>query len=80
MHRLYMLPNLFIKSFVYQLFGEEDREGREWDLSLDELQSCVTAVPDELAQEEMLVQLNIIIGRLSIPPMTPLKRRMYALA
>ncbi|XP_076799702.1 MYCBP-associated protein-like isoform X3 [Clavelina lepadiformis] len=68
---------LELKNIYLQLFAEDEGEGREWDLSLDELQSCVTAVPDEEAREELLTGLNKIIGRLSFPPLTPSQRLMY---
>nr|CAB3264103.1 MYCBP-associated protein-like [Phallusia mammillata] len=67
-----------LKNIYLQLFAEEDRENKEWNLSLDELQLCVSAIPDEDAREELLVGLNTVIRRLSYPPMTPAQKKMHA--
>uniref|UniRef100_H2ZEA0 MYCBP-associated protein n=1 Tax=Ciona savignyi TaxID=51511 RepID=H2ZEA0_CIOSA len=67
-----------LKNIYLQLFAEEDREGREWNLSLDELQSFVSVLPDEGAKEELLSGLNTVIGRLSMPPLTPIQQDMYS--
>jgi len=62
-----------------QLFAEEDRDGKEWNLSLNELQMCVSAVPDEDAREELLSGLNAVIRKLSYPPLSPSQRKMHAI-
>nr|XP_026693353.1 MYCBP-associated protein-like isoform X1 [Ciona intestinalis] len=67
-----------LKNIYLQLYAEEDREGKEWNLSLDELQTFVSALPDEGAKEELLSGLNAVIGQLSFPPLTPTQKGMYA--
>ncbi|XP_077976029.1 MYCBP-associated protein-like isoform X1 [Styela clava] len=69
---------LELKNFYLQLFPEESRPDREWDLSLDELKDCIVAVPDENAKEELLNGLGTVIGRLGSKPFTPTQNLMYA--
>merc|ERR1712136_382720 len=66
-----------LKGIYLQLFGEDDREGREWNLSLEDLRLHVSNIEDEDAREELLVGLNNVINRLCVPPITATQMEKY---
>ncbi|XP_061190862.1 MYCBP-associated protein-like isoform X2 [Saccostrea echinata] len=67
-----------LKQLYLEIAPEEDREGRVWDLSVEDLKDEIVAMDeDDERKENFLHQLNIIISKMSFCPNKPVKKDLY---
>ncbi|XP_078330046.1 MYCBP-associated protein-like isoform X1 [Crassostrea virginica] len=67
-----------LKQLYLEIAPEEEREGRVWDLSVEDLRDEIVAMDEEDERKEnFLHQLNTIVSKMSFCPNKPVKKDLY---
>lgn len=67
-----------LKQLYLEIAPEEEREGRVWDLSVEDLRDEIVAMDeDDERKENFLHQLNTVVTRMSFCPNKPVKKDLY---
>ncbi|XP_056002049.1 MYCBP-associated protein-like isoform X3 [Ostrea edulis] len=67
-----------LKQLYMEIAPEEEREGRVWDLSVQDLKDEIVAMDeDDERKENFLHQLNTIVSKMSYCPNKPVKKDLY---
>ncbi|XP_077993073.1 MYCBP-associated protein-like isoform X1 [Glandiceps talaboti] len=69
-----------LRQLYLEQFDEEEREGKEWDLSIDNMKKEFLEVEDDEKREDILMRMNTAAMALRFPPMTPVQQQMYKVA
>ncbi|XP_059140041.1 MYCBP-associated protein-like isoform X2 [Physella acuta] len=68
-----------LKDIYSQLFDEELRAENVWSLSIADLQESVMELEDDEKRENLLQQMNLIVGKLTYIPAKPLPQQTYGI-
>ncbi|XP_065944695.1 MYCBP-associated protein isoform X12 [Magallana gigas] len=67
-----------LKQLYLEIAPEEEREGRVWDLSVEDLRDEIVAMDeDDERKENFLHQLNAVVTKMSFCPNKPVKKDLY---
>lgn len=67
-----------LKQLYVELAPPEEREGRTWDLSVDDLKDDILQLDDDdEKKEQYLHQLNTCVSRMSFVPQRPVHKQLY---
>ncbi|XP_070535835.1 MYCBP-associated protein-like [Ptychodera flava] len=69
-----------LRSLYMEQFDEEERDGKEWDLSLGNMKDAFLEIEDEEKREDLLMRMNTAVVALRFPPMSPVQQQMYKVA
>ena len=71
---------IFRNIFLPQAIRPDTTDPPVWNLSLVELMTVVSTVPDEAKRNKLLNEMNLIISRISTAPLVPNENSLYRIA